>query len=94
LVQIFWQNTKTTFGNVVEEKAVGGCGRSGWDSGSWVFPPSSLLGRIKLLAIFFGSFYTNIKTRSGSGSRRAKMTHKYRKKNCHILKCWMFSFEG
>jgi hypothetical protein len=33
--------------------------------------------------------------RSGSGSRRAKMTHKYRKsKKNHVLKCWMFSFEG
>jgi hypothetical protein len=31
-----------------------------------------------------------------SGSRRAKMTHKYRKKvkNFHVLKCWMFYFEG
>jgi hypothetical protein len=29
----------------------------------------------------------------GSGYRRAKMTHKYRKK-IHVLKCWMFSFEG
>jgi hypothetical protein len=33
---------------------------------------------------------------SGSGSRRAKMTHKNRKKvqNFHVLRCWMFSFEG
>jgi hypothetical protein len=32
---------------------------------------------------------------SGSGSRRAKMTHKSRKiKKFHVLKCWMFSFEG
>jgi hypothetical protein len=31
---------------------------------------------------------------TGSGSRRAKMNHKYRKKNFHVLKCWMFSFEG
>jgi hypothetical protein len=32
---------------------------------------------------------------SGSGSRRAKITHKYKKvKNFHVLKCWMFSFEG
>ncbi len=32
---------------------------------------------------------------SGSGSRRAKMTHKSRKKfiNFMFLKCWMFSFE-
>jgi hypothetical protein len=29
---------------------------------------------------------------SGSGSRRAKMTHKKEKKL--FLKCWMFSFEG
>ncbi len=29
---------------------------------------------------------------SGSGSRRAKITHK--KKKFHVLKCWMFSFEG
>jgi hypothetical protein len=31
-----------------------------------------------------------------SGSRRAKMAHKNRKKvkNFHVLKCWMFSFEG
>ncbi len=33
---------------------------------------------------------------SGSGSRRAKMTHKSRKKlrNFMILKFWMFSFES
>jgi hypothetical protein len=33
---------------------------------------------------------------SESGSRRAKMTHKNRNKlrNFHVLKCWMFSFEG
>jgi hypothetical protein len=32
---------------------------------------------------------------SGSGSRRAKMTPKNRKgQNFHLLKCWMFSFEG
>jgi hypothetical protein len=32
---------------------------------------------------------------SRSGSRRAKITHKYRKsKKYHVLKCWMFSFEG
>ncbi len=32
---------------------------------------------------------------SGSGSRRAKMTHKNRKKfRKFILKCLMFSFEG
>jgi hypothetical protein len=33
---------------------------------------------------------------SGSGSRRAKMTHKSRKKvkKFHVLKCWMFSFES
>jgi hypothetical protein len=33
---------------------------------------------------------------SGSGSRRAKMTHKGRKiiKKFHVLKCWMFSFES
>ncbi len=31
---------------------------------------------------------------SGSGSRRAKMTHKNRKKYRIVLKCWMFSFEG
>ncbi len=34
-------------------------------------------------------------TQSGSGSRRAKMTHKNRKKlKNFIFKCWMFSFEG
>ncbi len=82
-LRYFGKYTKTTFGNVAEEKAVGGCGRSGWDSGSWVFPPSSLLGRIQLLAIFFGSFchkyWNRIRIGSRSGSRRAKMTHKYRK---------------
>ncbi len=33
---------------------------------------------------------------SGYGSRRAKITHKNRKKvnKFHYLKCWMFSFEG
>ncbi len=33
---------------------------------------------------------------SGSGSRRAKMTHKIRKKimKFHVLKWWMFSFES
>jgi hypothetical protein len=33
---------------------------------------------------------------SGSGSRRAKITHKKRKKvnKFHVLNCWMFSFEG
>ncbi len=33
---------------------------------------------------------------SGSGSRRAKMTHKNRKKvkKFHVLKSWMFPFEG
>ncbi len=32
---------------------------------------------------------------SGSGSRRAKMTHKSRKKlQVHVLKCWMASFES
>jgi hypothetical protein len=33
---------------------------------------------------------------SESGSRRAKMTHKNRKKikKFHVLKCWMFSFKG
>jgi hypothetical protein len=30
---------------------------------------------------------------SGSGSRRAKITHKSRKK-FHVLKCWMASFES
>jgi hypothetical protein len=35
-------------------------------------------------------------SRSGSGSRRAKMTHKSRKKfvKVHFLKCWMASFES
>ncbi len=30
------------------------------------------------------------------GSRRAKMTHKKKKKvkKFHVLNCWMFSFEG
>jgi hypothetical protein len=33
---------------------------------------------------------------AGSGSRRAKMNHKNRKKLkiFHVLECWMFSFEG
>jgi hypothetical protein len=33
---------------------------------------------------------------AGSGSRRAKITYKYRKKvqNFYVLKCWMFFFEG
>jgi hypothetical protein len=33
---------------------------------------------------------------SGSGSRRAKMIHKSRKKikKFHVLKCWMFCFES
>jgi hypothetical protein len=32
---------------------------------------------------------------SGSGSRRAKMTHKSRKNlTVHDLKCWIASFEG
>ncbi len=33
---------------------------------------------------------------SGSGSRRAKMTHKGRKKlvKVHVFKCWMASFES
>jgi hypothetical protein len=33
---------------------------------------------------------------SGSGSRRAKMTHKSRKKfvKVHVFKCWMASFES
>jgi hypothetical protein len=33
---------------------------------------------------------------AGSGSRGAEMTHKNRKKQkkIHVLKCWMFSFEG
>jgi hypothetical protein len=33
---------------------------------------------------------------SGSGSRRAKMTHKSRKKlvKVHVLKCWMASFRA
>jgi hypothetical protein len=33
---------------------------------------------------------------SGSGSRRARMTHKSRKKlvKIHVLKCWMASFES
>ncbi len=34
----------------------------------------------------------------GSGSRRAKMTHKNKQiltiKKFHVLKCWMFSFKG
>jgi hypothetical protein len=41
----------------------------------------------------FGSGFNQL---SGSGSRRAKMTHKNRKKftKFHVLKCRMFSFEG
>jgi hypothetical protein len=33
---------------------------------------------------------------SGFGYRKEKMTHKNRKKvkKFHVLKCWMFSFEG
>ena len=33
---------------------------------------------------------------TGSGSMRAKMTHKSRKKlvKVHVLKCWMASFES
>ncbi len=33
---------------------------------------------------------------SGSGSRRAKMTHKSKRKfvKVHVLKCWMASFES
>jgi hypothetical protein len=32
---------------------------------------------------------------SGSGSRRAKMTHKKETiQKCYILKCWMFFFES
>ncbi len=30
---------------------------------------------------------------AGSGSRRAKMTHKNRKIKKFVLKCWMFYFE-
>ena len=31
---------------------------------------------------------------SGSGSRRAKMTHKTKVGKSHVLKCWMASFES
>jgi hypothetical protein len=35
------------------------------------------------------------KSRSGSGFRRAKLAHIIRNyKEFHVLKCWMFSFEG
>jgi hypothetical protein len=30
---------------------------------------------------------------SGSGSRKAKMTHKIKRKKNHVLKSWIFSFE-
>jgi hypothetical protein len=36
-------------------------------------------------------------SKSGSGSRRVKITHKIERKKgnkFNILKCWMFSFEG
>jgi len=41
-----------------------------------------------------GSLDPDPYSESGSGSRRAKMTHKSRKnKKFHVLKCGMFSFE-
>ncbi len=45
-----------------------------------------------VLRIRIGSGFNGV---PGSGSRRAKMTHKSRKKlKIYFLKCWMFSFEG
>ncbi len=43
----------------------------------------------------FGSGFKQV-SGSGSGSRRAKMTHKKveKIKKFHVLKCWMFSFES
>jgi hypothetical protein len=43
----------------------------------------------------FGSGFNQVSV-SGSGSSRAKMAHKNRKKlkKFNVLKCWMFSFEG
>jgi hypothetical protein len=40
--------------------------------------------------------YPDPDSQSGSGSRRAKITHKNRKNvnEFPFLKCWMFSFEG
>jgi hypothetical protein len=44
------------------------------------------------IRIRIGSRFNRV---SGSGSRRAKMTHKSRKKfSKYILKCWMASFES
>jgi hypothetical protein len=38
---------------------------------------------------------TDLDSESGSGSRRAKMTTKIEKgKKIHVLRRWMFSFEG
>jgi hypothetical protein len=43
----------------------------------------------------FGSVDPDPYSESGSGSRRAKMTHKSRKiKKFHVLKCWMYSFDS
>jgi hypothetical protein len=43
----------------------------------------------------FGSAWTSIIRVAGSGSRRPKKTQKKKKvKEFHVLKCWMFSFEG
>jgi len=41
-------------------------------------------------------FFQGFGSGSGSGSRRAKMTHKNRKKSRIFMFCkyWMFSFEG
>jgi hypothetical protein len=45
---------------------------------------------------FIGSVDPDLDSESGSGSRRARMTHRSRKilKKVHGLKCWMFSFES
>jgi hypothetical protein len=45
------------------------------------------------IRIRIGSGFNRV---SGSGSRRAKMTHQSRKflLKVHILKCWMASFES
>ncbi len=53
-------------------------------SGSWLDPDS------------IGPVDPDTDPDSGSGSRKAKMTHNSRKKfvKVHVLKCWMASFEG
>jgi hypothetical protein len=46
------------------------------------------------IQIRIGSGFNHV-SGSGFGSRRATMTHKSRKiQKFHVLKCWLFSFEG